>query len=172
MSQKMVLVIGGAASGKSAFAEKLIADSGLEPIYLATSRIWDDEIKVKIARHRQMRGAGWTTLDVPLEPSDALGAYGENAAVLLDCVTMWLTNHLMDENDLEAAQTRLLDGLAQCAALRVVVSNEVGGGIVPENALARTFRQAQGEVNQLLAARSDVVVQVVAGLPNVLKGVL
>ena len=172
MSQKMILVIGGAASGKSAFAEKCINDSGLDRIYIATSRVWDDEIKSKVARHKISRGPGWRTVEAPLEPGDTLTGAASQSAVLLDCATMWLTNHMMDDTDLAAAEARLLAALDSSPALRVVVTNELGGGIVPADALSRRFRQAQGELNQKLAAQADVVVQVIAGLPNILKGTL
>lgn len=172
MPRKMVLVIGGAASGKSAFSENLIDISGLPKTYIATSRIWDDETKIKVDRHKSARGAGWTTVELPLAPETALCQGRAQEAILLDCLTMWLTNHLMDETDLGAAQDRLVDALARCPSYRVVVTNDVGGGIVPADALSRHFRQAQGALNQRLAAQADTVVQVIAGLPNVLKGSL
>lgn len=169
MAGKFILVIGGAASGKSAFAESLIIDSGLSRIYLATSRAYDDEMRDKIARHIEMRGAGWDTVEDPLEPGNTLKQAGADKAVLIDCATMWLTNHMMDESDLGAAEARLTEALRRSDALCVLVTNEVGQGIVPADALSRRFRQLQGELNQRLAAQADVVINVIAGLPQVLK---
>lgn len=170
MSQSYTLVIGGAASGKSAFAEKLITDSGLTRVYLATSQSLDDEMAQKIERHQKMRGAGWRTIEQPLELAEALDQCGDKDALLLDCATMWLSNHMMAGSDLDAAEERLRASLRTCAAMRVVVSNDVGNGIVPGDALSRRFRQAQGELNQRLAADADRVINVIAGLPQVLKG--
>lgn len=172
MSLKLVLVLGGASSGKSAFAEKIITDSALAKIYIATARIWDAEIKRKVATHKLERGTGWQTHEAPLEPGDVIKVCGKKHALLLDCATMWLTNHMMDDSDLDAAERRLLDALGASDALHVVVSNDVSGGITPDNALARQFQRAQGALNQRLAARADVVVHVTAGLPTVLKGAL
>lgn len=172
MLPKLTLVLGGAASGKSIFAESLVLNSGLHPIYLATSRIWDEEMRNKVDKHVKQRGPGWITHEAPLDLERALSTVNETEAVLLDCATMWLSNHMMDETDLPAAEDALLTALSTCASPVVIVSNEVGHGIVPDNALARSFRQAQGELNQKLAAASDCTVQVVAGLPQVLKGSL
>lgn len=172
MSGKLTLVIGGAASGKSAFAENLVVKSGKSRIYIATARVLDDEMSTKVERHKKMRGAGWETFETPLAPTDVLSPRDDSEAVLLDCATMWLTNHLMDETDLIAAETSLIEGLRQCRADCVIVTNELGLGIVPADALSRRFRQAQGELNQRLAAQADTVVSIVAGLPNVLKGAL
>jgi len=172
MSEKMILVLGGAASGKSAFAENIIQHSGLDKVYIATARVWDDEMKAKVAQHVTMRGGGWTTIDAPLEPAAALRALPAGSAVLIDCATMWLTNHVMDETDIDAAQAQFLDGLRTARNMRVVVSNELGGGLVPDTAMGRRFRQLQGELNQRLAAQADTVVLVTAGLPSVLKGTL
>jgi adenosylcobinamide kinase/adenosylcobinamide-phosphate guanylyltransferase len=172
MSGKLTLVIGGAASGKSAFAEHLVVQSGLSQVYLATARVLDDEMGVKVERHKQMRGAGWQTLETPLSPEDELADLNANQAVLLDCATMWLMNHLMDETDMSAAESALIDGLCTCKADCVIVTNELGLGIVPADALSRRFRQKQGELNQRLAENADTVINVIAGLPQVLKGAL
>lgn len=170
MNGKLTLVLGGAASGKSAWAEERVENLGLPMIYIATAEAGDGEMSDKIARHRARRGPGWETLEHPLSPEGALRDLSESRAVLLDCATMWLTNHLVRESDLARAEARLLDGLAACRADVTVVTNEVGQGIVPENALARSFREAQGRLNIRLAQAADTVVQVVAGLPVVLKG--
>ncbi len=170
MSGKLTLVIGGAASGKSAFAEKLVKNTGKRRIYLATSRVFDDEMVAKVERHKDMRGAGWHTIETPLSPQDALTEFNEGDVVLLDCATMWLMNHLMDETDLAAARSALIDGLIACKADCFVVTNELGLGIVPADPLSRRFRQEQGELNQHIAAKADCVYNVVAGLPQLLKG--
>ncbi|MDX1821789.1 MAG: bifunctional adenosylcobinamide kinase/adenosylcobinamide-phosphate guanylyltransferase [Paracoccaceae bacterium] len=172
MLPKLTLVLGGAASGKTAWAEAFVLGSGHAPVYLATAQAWDAEMQAKIARHRSIRGTGWQTVEAPLELGPALAEVGAAQAVLLDCATLWLSNHLLEGHDLAAESQGLLRALAQCAAPVVVVSNEVGQGIVPDNALARQFRQAQGELNQRIAADAGLVVAVMAGLPMVLKGQL
>ena len=139
-------------------------------IYIATAQAWDDEMRDRIARHRDARGAGWEVIEAPLDVAAALATVPAEAAVLVDCATLWLTNHLLAEHDLQAESNRLLAALAACSAPVAVVSNEVGWGIVPDNALARRFRDAQGRLNQQLAAGADLVVAVMAGLPLVLKG--
>lgn len=170
MLPKLTLVLGGAASGKSAWAENLVLGGTQTPVYLATAQAWDAEMQAKIERHRLSRGQGWHTVEAPLELTPALAQADATQAVLLDCATLWLTNHLLADRDLDLAAAGLLDVLAACAAPVVVVSNEVGYGIVPDNALSRRFRQAQGELNQKLAAQAELVVAVMAGLPLVLKG--
>jgi len=172
MLQKLTLVLGGASSGKSAFAENIVIQSGYTRIYLATSQAWDDEMKEKIQRHIQQRGEGWKTVEAPLDLTEVLAAVKKKEVVLLDCATMWLTNHLLADHDLKAESKRLLKALKDCKSHVVVVSNEVGLSVVPENALARRFRDAQGTLNQQLAARADTVVAVMAGLPLALKGTL
>jgi adenosylcobinamide kinase/adenosylcobinamide-phosphate guanylyltransferase len=167
---KNACVFGGARSGKSAFAENLITATGRRRVYIATAEAWDEEMRDRIATHRLDRGDGWETVDAPLDLAGALAAIPAGAAVLVDCATLWLTNHMLAEHDLAVETDRLLAALAACAAPVVVVSNEVGWGIVPDNALARRFRDAQGRLNQQLAAQADLVVGVMAGLPFALKG--
>lgn len=172
MFVKSTIVLGGAASGKSQWAESFIESSGLKPIYVATGRIWDDEIKNRVDVHKARRDDRWTTVEAPLELGPPLADLTPEHAVLIDCATMWLSNQIMDENPLALAQTRLFDALRACAAPWVMVTNEVGHGIVPDNKLARDFREAQGRLNIALAAQAALVVQVTAGLPNTLKGTL
>ncbi|MGH1353906.1 MAG: bifunctional adenosylcobinamide kinase/adenosylcobinamide-phosphate guanylyltransferase [Thalassovita sp.] len=172
MLDKLTLVLGGAGSGKSLWAENLAIRGAENRIYLATARVWDDEMRTKVDQHRAQRGPNWTTIEAPLNVSDALSSATSDQAVLLDCATMWLSNHLLDGNDLEAEESAFLSALASCQAPIVVVSNEVGMSVVPENALARQFREAQGLLNQKLAAQADLVVAVMAGLPLALKGTL
>lgn len=167
------LILGGASSGKSSFAEALLTGAGRAPVYLATARAWDDETAAKIAAHRADRAdAGWRTVEEPLDLPAALRAVAPTEAVLIDCATMWLTNVMLDGADLATAEAGLLAALASCPAPVVIVSNEVGLGIVPDNALARAFRVAQGGLNGRLAAQAGLVVVVMAGLPLVLKGAL
>jgi adenosylcobinamide kinase / adenosylcobinamide-phosphate guanylyltransferase len=129
-------------------------------------------MRARIAAHRRDRGHDWTTVEAPLDLAGALGKATADEVVLIDCATLWLTNHLLAEHDLDAEGTRLLAALSSCPAPVVIVSNEVGWGIVPDNALARRFRDAQGRLNQQLAAQADLVIGVMAGLPMVLKGSL
>ncbi|NNK77699.1 MAG: bifunctional adenosylcobinamide kinase/adenosylcobinamide-phosphate guanylyltransferase [Litoreibacter sp.] len=167
----LTLVIGGASSGKSAFAERLVIAAGTERCYIATAQAFDDEMREKIILHQNDRAAhGWKTEEAPLDPGAVIGGLGTDQTALLDCATMWLNNLFMAEADLDAAFEGLVAVLAGARAPVVVVTNEVGLGIVPENALARQFRQAQGRLNAMLAARAGLVVQVTAGLPLVLKG--
>lgn len=170
--QKLALVLGGASSGKSAFAEGLVTSSGRPRVYLATAQAWDPEMQEKIDRHRAMRGGGWRTLETPLDVAGALGGISPTEAVLLDCATLWLSNLLLADADLDAAEADLFDALDACAAPVVVVSNEIGLGLVPDSPLGRRFRDAQGGLNRRLAARADLVVFVAAGLPLTLKGAL
>lgn len=168
IKMSFTLVIGGAASGKSQFAETLI--TGPSRVYLATARVLDDEMEAKRRRHRLQRGPGWRTIEAPLDPAQALAALRPPDQALLDCVTMWLTNHLMAESDLDAAGTALVDALAQSPVPTVVVTNELGHGVVPADAMTRRFREAQGRVNIALAAAAARVCLVCAGLPLWIKG--
>jgi len=172
MLPTLTLVIGGAASGKSNFAEQLVESSGQAKTYLATAQAHDSEMTAKIIRHRNSRSNGWRTIEAPLNLSAPLADATANDTVLVDCATLWLTNHLLAESDLEAAESTLLTALATCKAPVVVVTNEVGSGIVPENVISRRFREAQGLLNQRMAAQAGLVVTVTAGLPMVLKGTL
>lgn len=167
------VVIGGARSGKSALAERLVLGSGRAPVYLATAEAWDDEMAARIGAHRAARqGAGWRTVEAPRDLAAVLAGAAPGEAVLLDCATLWLTNVMLGGADLAAVEAELSAALAACPAPVVVVTNEVGLSIVPENALARAFRDAQGRLNQRLAAEAGLVVAVWAGLPLVLKGAL
>lgn len=166
------LIIGGAASGKSAFAEDLVKRSGRGLIYLATAQAHDAEMGAKLARHRDQRGPGWTTIEEPMDVGRTLAGISGDNTVLLDCATMWLSNQLLADHDLAEAEAELMAGLALCSAPVVIVTNEVGLSIVPDTALGRQFRDAQGRLNQKLAAKAGLVVNVIAGLPQVLKGTL
>ena len=176
MTEKSILVLGGAASGKSEWAEALTMRLAPRRLYIATAQAWDDEMRAKLARHRARRDTTWRTAECTSATQDALVAALASAqpdeAVLLDCATMWLTNLILAEADLPLAETALFEALTNCAAPVVIVSNEVGQGIVPDNALSRRFREAQGALNQRLAAHATHVVAVMAGLPLSLKGPL
>lgn len=172
MLPELTLVLGGASSGKTAVAEGLAKGSGRGLIYLATAEIRDNEMRAKVYKHKELRGAGWKTIEAPMDLGPALNRTPGDHVVLLDCATMWLSNHLLAENDLAVAEADLMTALTMSAAPVIVVSNEVGLSIVPENALARAFRDAQGKLNQKLAAKADLVVNVVAGLPQILKGTM
>jgi adenosylcobinamide kinase/adenosylcobinamide-phosphate guanylyltransferase len=166
---RLTLVIGGARSGKSRHAESLITALPPPWVYVATAQALDAEMAARIGAHQGRRGAGWTTIEAPRELAATVAAHGK-APVLIDCLTLWLSNLLLAEADCDAEIGRLDQVLAQAAAPVVCVSNEVGLGIVPDNALARRFRDLQGLLNQRIAARADRVVLMVAGLSLTMKG--
>jgi adenosylcobinamide kinase/adenosylcobinamide-phosphate guanylyltransferase len=168
----LTVVTGGAKSGKSRFAEGLATASGRPRVYIATAEAWDDEMRSRIAAHLKDRGTGWQTVEAPRDVAGALALVGPEAVVLLDCATLWLTNHMLADADLARESVTLLQALKNCPAPVIVVTNELGWSIVPDNALARRFRDAQGRLNQQLAAQADLVVAVISGLPLVLKGAL
>lgn len=168
----LTLILGGAASGKSAYAEALVLGTGLRPLYLATAQAWDAEMTAKIARHKARRGPEWQTVEAPLDLAGALRQTMPEQVVLVDCLTLWLTNQILGDHDLTVAEQGLCAALATAPGPVVLVSNETGLGIVPDNALARRFREAQGALNQRIAARAGLVVAVMAGLPLALKGAL
>lgn len=146
--------------------------TGLPRRYIATAQVFDDEMQAKVDQHLAQRGADWTTIEAPFKAAKALADAKSDQIVLLDCATLWLTNHLLAEHDLAQESDALITALKTCSAKVVVVSNEVGAGIVPDNALSRQFREEQGHLNQRLAAEADLVVTVIAGLPLALKGAL
>lgn len=172
MPSRVTFVFGGAASGKSEFAEDLVINAGKPKVYLATSQVFDHEMQTKVDIHKSRRNSGWTTVEEPLALAPALANLPPDAICLLDCATMWLSNHLLNNSDLRTEQDRLVDAIANCPADLVIVSNEVGMGIVPDNTLSRQFREAQGRLNIALAKAADTVVFVAAGLPLVMKGSL
>jgi adenosylcobinamide kinase / adenosylcobinamide-phosphate guanylyltransferase len=166
---RLTLVIGGARSGKSRYAESLIAALPAPWIYAATAQALDAEMAARIGAHQARRGAGWTTIEAPRELAETIAARGD-MPVLVDCLTLWLSNLLLADADCDSEIERLDQVLAQTVAPVVLVSNEVGLGIVPDNALGRRFRDLQGLLNQRIAARADRVVLMVAGLPLTVKG--
>ena len=166
---KIILVTGGARSGKSAIAEGLTTALGARPIYIATAESGDDEMATRIAAHRARRGAEWTTYNAPLDLVGALRDTDGGEARLVDCLTLWLSNLMVQEHDWQSAGDELVGALSDQLAPVVFVTNEVGGGIVPEHKLARDFRDAAGWLNQRIAGVSDEVYLAVSGLSLKLK---
>ncbi|SFR82237.1 bifunctional adenosylcobinamide kinase/adenosylcobinamide-phosphate guanylyltransferase [Sphingomonas jatrophae] len=170
-TSRTLLVLGGARSGKSRHAQRLAEAGGGARLFFATAQAYDDEMRERIARHQADRNASWTTVEAPIDLPAAMRAEDAGGRVLLvDCLTLWLSNLLLADADLEAAGDDLIAAVEQAQARIILVSNEVGFGIVPDNALARRFRDAAGRLNQRLAAACDAVDLVVAGLPLRLKG--
>lgn len=165
----LTLVVGGARSGKSRHAEALITALPPPWTYIATAQADDAEMAARISVHRERRGSGWETVDAPHELAKALDAVDGERAVLVDCLTLWLANRMLAQADVEGETEGLVCALAARRGRVVAVSNEVGLGIVPDNVLARRFRDLQGRLNQRLAACARRVVLMVAGLPLVVK---
>lgn len=165
----VILITGGARSGKSRRAELRTRAFPGRPVYVATAEALDAEMTERIARHRARRGTDWIEREVPLDLVSALAASDGGGARLVDCLTLWLSNLMHAERDWERAVTELADALPRQSSPVVLVTNEVGLGIVPDNALARRFRDAAGIMNQMIAAIADEVEFMVAGLPMKLK---
>jgi adenosylcobinamide kinase/adenosylcobinamide-phosphate guanylyltransferase len=165
----VTLVIGGARSGKSRYAEKLIEQEPAPWIYLATAEAHDKEMAARIAEHRARRDRSWQTIEAPHDLAGALGALPPRSAVLVDCLTLWLSNRLLADADIDREIVDLERALASHDGAVVAVSNDVGSGIVPDNALGRRFRDVQGVLNQRIAACASRVVLMVAGLPLAVK---
>lgn len=165
----LTLVLGGARSGKSRHAESLIEALPPPWAYVATAQAYDGEMRARIAEHRARRSRDWLTIDAPLALPEAIRAVPERRPVLVDCLTLWLTNLILAEHDTVAAGRELIGACEAASGPIVLVSNEVGLGIVPENALARRFRDEAGRLHQNLAARAGRVVFMVAGLPMQVK---
>lgn len=165
----LVFVLGGARSGKSSHAEALIAEQPAPWTYIATAQAFDDEMKERIAQHQARRDMRWRTVDAPLDLVETLATMPANAPVLIDCLTLWLTNLMLSDGDVENGIRQLIATFSAPRGPWVVVANEVGLGIVPDNALARRFRDEAGRLNQMVAQISDSVIFMVAGLPMVVK---
>jgi adenosylcobinamide kinase/adenosylcobinamide-phosphate guanylyltransferase len=164
------LVLGGARSGKSRHAQAAAESLNGELIFIATAQAFDDEMTAKIARHRAERGARWRTVEAPLELAEAIEAEKKGGAVMLiDCLTLWASNLLLSEEDPQSRVAKFLAAIASSPARIILVSNEVGMGIVPDNALARQFRDLAGDINQRVAAAVENVDLAVAGLTLRLK---
>lgn len=166
---RVSLVLGGARSGKSARALVLAAEA--PHVFIATAEALDEEMRARILRHKAERGPDWGLVEAPLELAGAIRANaGEGVTLLADCLTLWLSNLMHHDRDVEAETAALLAALGAAPGRVVLVSNEVGMGLAPVNALGRAFRDAQGRLNQRLAAAADHVEFVAAGLPLTLKG--
>jgi adenosylcobinamide kinase / adenosylcobinamide-phosphate guanylyltransferase len=164
----VVLVLGGARSGKSRYAESLIQ---APKHYVATAQAFDDEMKERIKKHQARRDGSWTNHEAPLDlvlQLRDIDGWGNH--ILVDCLTLWLSNLMLDGADCETEVSDLVEHLTTARARIVIVSNEVGLGIVPDNQLARSFRDIQGLANQLVAAIAESVVMTVAGIPMLVKG--
>lgn len=165
-----ILVVGGQRSGKSRYAEALVEKSGRRPVYVATAEPGDGEMSERIRLHRVRRGPAWRIVEEPLEISDVIAAEARpETAVLVDCLTLWLANLMGAGRDFEAEADRLAAALAAATGPVVIVSNEVGSGVIPENPLARRYADALGTLNQRIAAASNRVVLMAAGCPVLVK---
>ena len=165
----LTLVLGGARSGKSRHAETLIEALPAPWTYSATAQAYDEEMRARIAEHRARRSPDWRTIDAPMALPEALRAVPPGRPVLVDCLTLWLTNLILAERDIAIATGDLMLACREAQGPIVLVSNEVGLGIVPENALARRFRDEAGRLHQRLASQAERVVFMVAGLPMQVK---
>ncbi|NCF49671.1 MAG: bifunctional adenosylcobinamide kinase/adenosylcobinamide-phosphate guanylyltransferase [Bacteroidetes bacterium] len=183
----LYFVLGGARSGKSAYAEGLadsLADSLAESLaesladpagggnlfYLATAQIFDEEMAARIKLHQQRRGPQWQLIEAPIDLGPALAKADSPAnVILIDCLSVWITNILIHEYDVDAARTTLMDQLARCEGTIIVVASETGLGIIPDNALSRRFRDANGHLNQAIARQADEVFFMTAGIATKVK---
>ena len=164
-------MLGGARSGKSLFAESLARDSGEQPVYVATAEFVDDEMRHRIEIHRARRGKAWRTVEAPIELAQAIARHNTpRACLLVECLTVWLGNLVHHGRDVDSATQALLGSLIEASGPLVLVANEVGLGIVPDNALAREFRDRAGRLNQAVAGMAGSVYFVTAGIPMVIKG--
>ncbi len=163
-------ILGGARSGKSQRALELAEGTGDRRTFIATAEAWDEEMAERIARHKTERGAGWSTIEAPHDLVSAIHVAAEQADVcLVDCLTLWLSNLMHQDQDIALETEQLCDAIAQMPIPIILVSNEVGLGLVPETPLGRTFRDAQGRLNQAVARVCERVEFVAAGLPLTLK---
>lgn len=168
---RVVLVLGGARSGKSGFAEELGDALAGSHIYIATAQEFDEEMTQRIDRHRADRAGHWQTFECPLQLPEMIAAHDTGGSVtLVDCLTLWLSNLMLGYHDIAAARGRLAGLLPAIQGTLLLVSNEVGQGIVPDNALARQFRDEAGWLNQAMARGADEVWFVTAGIAQRLKG--
>lgn len=167
---RLTLVLGGARSGKSRHAERLIEASGLEPVYIATAEALDGEMHERIDQHKARRGERWRTIEEPLALTKTLHSVtAEGRALMVDCLTLWLTNLMVHERSIEAEIDGLVDSLEALHGSAVFVSNEVGQGVMPTNAMARAFIDHAGRLHQRLAEQADQVLFMTAGIAQQLK---
>ena len=166
-----ILILGGARSGKTGFAERLAMRAGETPLYLATAQALDAEMRDRVRLHQEQRHKRFATLEEPIELTTALKAAAKSHDVILvDCLTLWITNLMMEDRDIGAEFASLVAYLPTARARLVIVSNEVGLGIVPENRMAREFRDHAGRLHQMIAAEAVDVYFIAAGLPLKMKG--
>ncbi|MEM9622385.1 MAG: bifunctional adenosylcobinamide kinase/adenosylcobinamide-phosphate guanylyltransferase [Pseudomonadota bacterium] len=166
------LILGGARSGKSHYAQHLAESSADAPIYVATAQAGDEEMAARVRMHQSQRGPQWATIECSLALTELLHTCTSGQTMLVDCLTLWLSNHMLQNSDIERETNRLCAAVVDCPARLILVSNEVGMGLVPDNPLGRQFRDAQGRLNQALADCAEQVLFIAAGLPLVLKGEL
>ncbi|MDF2366116.1 bifunctional adenosylcobinamide kinase/adenosylcobinamide-phosphate guanylyltransferase [Sneathiella sp.] len=170
MRGKITLVLGGARSGKSRFAENLAIESGLSRLYLATAEAFDQEMERRIAQHQEDRGSGWDTVEEPVKLQGTLEDHSaEDRVILVDCLTLWLSNLMTGDQPIEEEFKKLTATLGTLPGPVILVSNEVGQGIVPDNTLARAFRDHAGRLHQQIAEIADEVYFITAGLSQKLK---
>ena len=170
MMPNLTLVLGGAASGKSALAEKLAEGSRHRPVYVATAECGDAEMREKIRRHRERRGSRWTTIEETAALAAVISRRRPDEVMLIECLTMWVMNLMTAGAKVETEAEKLMAAIEICPCPAILVSGETGMGIVPENKLARRFNAALGALNQMAASRADLALLAVAGLPVTLKG--
>ncbi|MDI2112604.1 bifunctional adenosylcobinamide kinase/adenosylcobinamide-phosphate guanylyltransferase [Commensalibacter nepenthis] len=161
-------ILGGAKSGKSHYAEMQMTQYVQPWIYLATGRAWDDEMKQKIQHHQERRGLGWVTVEEPIQIANYL-KQSKNTPILIDCLTLWLTNLMMDNRDIEQETKQFIDALQSYGGDILIVSNEVGQGIVPADSMSRAFRNYAGILHQQIAQIADQFIFMVAGYPIIMK---
>lgn len=169
---KGILITGGARSGKSRFAQQLAAESGGNVLFIATAEAKDKDMRLRIEAHRQARPANWQTLEAPLEVSSIVGQHPEAEIVVIDCITMLVANIMLrgqSEDSVLAEIEALIDRMDELEATFILVTNEVGLGVVPDNALGRRYRDCLGRTNQMLAEHADEVYLIVMGIPVRLK---
>jgi adenosylcobinamide kinase/adenosylcobinamide-phosphate guanylyltransferase len=165
-----LFVLGGARSGKSRYAQARAEKTALRRLFIATAQVFDQEMEGRIARHRAERGESWETIEAPIELAGVIHARARaDTIILIDCLTLWTSNLMLAEHDVAAATETLIEAVASARGPIILVSNEVGLGIVPDNALARRFRDEAGIVNQQVAAAVDEVQFLVSGLPISMK---
>lgn len=171
----ITLVLGGARSGKSSLAQRLAEQRWKSPLYIATAEVLDAEMRERVRLHQAKRGKQWACVEAPLDVAGVLDQPpAGHDGILVDCLTLWLSNVMLKEGSgsVPSRKTRLIESLARCPVDVLLVSNEVGMGVVPEHELGREFRDLQGWLNQDIAAIANTVVFAVAGLPLILKGSL
>ena len=166
---RLTLVLGGARSGKSRHAQVLAMALPPPWVYVATAEAGDEEMRQRIDAHKAARGKGWSTIEAPVELAKAVSKADAKAPLVVDCLTLWLSNLMLGQHDIDQALSRFTKALEARKGPAILVSNEVGGGIVPDSALSREFRDRAGQINQLFALNAQHVVFMVAGLPMRLK---